>query len=1091
MKKDKSLLRRVIFLVIAISLHGILLAQTKTITGVVKDATGEVIIGASISAKGTTTGTISKLDGTFSISVPETVKSLVFSYIGMKKQEVQINGKVMMITLESDSKVLDEVVAIGYGTTKKRDLTGSVSSISGKDLIANPVANVAEALQGHLAGVNVMSQDGRPGASVSIKVRGGGSITQSNDPVFIVDGFPVSDISDIPADRIESIDVLKDASSTAIYGARGANGVILVTTKNAKDSKTSISYSSYFQSKSVARTLKTIENAQDYVGYTWAYAGLLGNTATPTTSSNFPIGTTFFGLGTNANAAANWATYGTMKTHNYSNDLLRSAFSQNHNLSISGGSDKTKILFDVNYLDDPGIRINSGYDRWNASLKVSHELNKRMKLNLNLAYMHSSTNGKNDVGNLATAYQYRAIEPLGDGSNYSGWGNGDNNVSLSKNIVNIVNNITQINKDQYISGQGTFIWEIIKGLKLTDDLGLKKSTSEDKYWDNGYNSTKNAKLTQGDGYSLRNAVTLNYQMSGLGKDHSMNILAGQEVLMSQSNSIFIGGGGYPSSFGFNDAFGLITMTDGGQFDKRSYTIGTPSRTQSWFGRVNYTFLDRYLLTATFRADASTKFAPNNRWGYFPAAALGWRVIDEPFMASAKSWVDNLKVKVSYGQSGADNISPSLWKDTWTQSTATVSGATVYTFTHGSILPNPDLKWETTISRNLGIDFGFWNRLNGTLDFYNNTNKNLLLAAPIDATTGYSYQYVNAGQTSNKGVELSLNLAIAKSKNFNLKVGLNYNYNLNRIDQLAPGLITQYGQIWGSTLKSPLSYDYQLIVGRSAGTLMGAKNLGYYTLNDFNYDATAKSYTLKSGVADFPLSMNYPGQKLFNLPTGQKAFPGCLKVATNADGTTQMNQYDMRAKHTGGFNFTGNFKNFDFSTNFTWQIGGKVYNAQAMADFFGNKDNSLGTNHYSYFQNTFKMWEVKDGQMNYYTDPDNLARLNANATYALPTFENGIILDNWIEDASYLRLSTLTIGYTLPKLLTKKAGIENVRIYATGGNLFCLTGYSGLDPEVGSITSSASSAGGTSNSNVNFPTPGVDYSSYPRARTFTVGLNVTF
>ncbi|HZK68510.1 MAG TPA: TonB-dependent receptor plug domain-containing protein [Paludibacter sp.] len=261
MKKDKSLLRRVMFLVIAISLHGILLAQTKTITGVVKDATGEVIIGASISAKGTTTGTISKLDGTFSIAVPEAVKSLVFSYIGMKKQEVQINGKVMMVTLESDSKVLDEVVAIGYGTTKKRDLTGSVSSVSGKDLIANPVANVAEALQGHLAGVNVMSQDGRPGASVSIKVRGGGSITHSNDPVFIVDGFPVSDISDIPADRIESIDVLKDASSTAIYGARGANGVILVTTKNAKDSKTSISYSSYFQSKSAAKTLKTIENA--------------------------------------------------------------------------------------------------------------------------------------------------------------------------------------------------------------------------------------------------------------------------------------------------------------------------------------------------------------------------------------------------------------------------------------------------------------------------------------------------------------------------------------------------------------------------------------------------------------------------------------------------------------------------------------------------------------------------------------------------------------------------------------------------------------------------------------------------------------
>jgi len=1058
-------------------------SQTGTITGVVNDEKGEAVIGASIKVKGSSIGTVSDVDGKFSLRTNSN-SILVISFIGYASQEVALKGK------NAISK-LDEVVVIGYGTVKKRDLTGAVSSVSGKELAKNPVSNVAEALQGHLPGVNVMSQDGRPGATISIKVRGGGSITQSNDPIFIVDGFPVSDISDIPSDRIESIDVLKDASSTAIYGARGANGVILVTTKDAKDAKTTVTYNSYFQSKSAANTLKTIESAQDYVGYTWAYAGLLGNTATPTTSSNFAIGNTFFGLGANANATANWATYGTMKTHNYSNDLLRTVLSQNHNLSISGGTEKTKMLFEVNYLDDPGIRINSGYDRWNASLKVAHELNKRMKLNLNITYMQSTTNGKNDVGNLATAYQYRAIEPLGDGSNYSGWGNGDNNVSLAKNIVSIVNNVTQVNKDQYINGQGTFSWEVAKGLKLNDDLGLKRSWSVDKYWDNGYNSTKNAKLTEGDGYSMRNAVTLNYQIQGLGKNQSMNILAGQEILMSESNSMVIGGGGYPSSFGFNDAFGLITMTDGGQYDKRSYTIGTPSRTQSWFGRVNYTLLDRYLATVTFRADGSTKFAPNNRWGYFPAAALAWRVIDEPFMARAKSWVDNLKVRISYGQSGADNITSSLWKDTWTLGTATVSGTTVYTFSHGSILPNPDLKWETTISRNIGIDFGFWNRLNGTLELYDNTNKNLLLAAPIDATTGYSYQFKNAGQTSNKGIELSLNVAIVKSKDFNLKAGINYNYNLNRIDQLAPGLITQYGQIWGSTLKSPLSYDYQLIVGKSAGTLIGCQNLGYYTLNDFDYNATTKTYALKSGVADFPLAMNYPGQKMFTLPTGQKAFPGALKIATNADGTAKLNQYDMRAKHTGGFNFNGNFKNFDFSTNFTWQIGGKVYNAQAMADFFGNKDNSLGTNHYAYFNKTFKMWDITDGQITYYTDPDNLARLNANATYALPTFENGIILDNWIEDASYLRLSNLTIGYTLPKSLTRKASIENVRIYVTGSNLFCLTGYSGLDPEVGSIISSTSSAGGASNSNVNFPTPGVDYSSYPRARTFTVGINVTF
>jgi TonB-linked SusC/RagA family outer membrane protein len=1078
MKKIKCLF----LLLILCSFTAALAQQSGNVTGVITDEKGEAIIGAAIKLKGSTVGTVTDIDGKFSLKAPAG-SVLSISYVGYTSQEVSLNGRTTIsVQLKEDTKKLDEVVVIGYGTVKKRDLTGAVSSVSGKDLAKNPVSNVTEALQGHLPGVNVLSQDGRPGANVSIKVRGGGSITQSNDPIFIVDGFPVSGISDIPADRIESIDVLKDASSTAIYGARGANGVILVTTKDAKGEKTSVTYSSYIQSKSAAKTLDVVNNAQDYVGYTWGYAGLLANTATPTTSSYFPIGTTFFGLGTDPNAAANWAKYGTMKTHNYTNDLLRSTLSQNHNLSISGGSEKTKLLFEASYLNDKGIRINSGYERWNASLKISHQLAKKMKMGLNLAYMQATTNGKNDVGNLASSYQYRSIEPLGDGSNYSGWGNGDANVDLSKNVVDIINNITQVNKDQNLRGQGTFNWEIINGLTLNDELGLGRSWSDDKYWDNGYNTAyKYAKLNESAGWNTRNAVTLNYKVPGLGKSNSLNLLAGQEVILSNSNKTWIYGAGYPATFGFNDAFGQITMTDPSKGkDERGYTIGTPDRTLSYFGRANYSLLDRYLLTATFRADGSTKFAPNNRWGYFPAAALAWRLSDEPFMASTKSWLDNLKVRLSYGESGADNISSSLWKDVWTPSTATVNGVVVTTYIPGSLLPNPNLKWETTISRNLGIDFGFWNnRLSGTVELYYNTNKDLLLRVPVDVTTGYQYQYQNMGETSNKGIELSLNAGIIKSKDFNLKAGINYNYNINRIEQLAPGMITTYGQIFGSTTKLP-TYEYQLIKGHSVGTLMSYHNAGFYGVNDFDYNASTKTYTLKSGVADFPLSVNYPGQKLFTLASGQKAFPGCLKIATNSDGTATLNQYDMTPKHTGGFNLNGNYKNFDFSANFTWQIGGKIFNAQAMNDFYGNKDGSLGANHFAYFSNSYRLWEVKDGQMTYYSDPDNLNRINANASYALPTFENAIMLDNWVEDASFLRLATLTIGYTLPKSLLKKLTIQNVRVYATGNNLFCLTGYSGLDPEVDSVTSSG-----------NFPTPGVDFSSYPRARTFTLGLSVTF
>lgn len=1053
-------------------------AQGRSISGIVKDNTGELMIGVNVLVKGTTNGTITDIDGKFTLSGVSDNSVVVVSFIGYLSKETKVDqNKTLTIVLIEDAKTLDEVVVIGYGTVKKKDLTGAVASVTGKDLVANPVSNVTQALQGHLPGVNVMSQDGRPGGSVSIKVRGGGSITQSNNPIFIVDGFPVNDISEIPADQIESIDVLKDASSTAIYGARGANGVILVTTKSAKEEKISVSYTNYVQFKSAANQLDVIENAQDYVGWTYGYAGLLGD-------SYKVIGDKFFGIGTNPNAKENWATYANMKMHDYTDDLLRSTISHNHNLNVSGGSAKTKIVFGVNYLNDEGLRVNSGYDRWNASLKVSQQITDKMKLGVDVRYMQATINGKNDMGNLASAYKYRPIdEPLGDGSDYNGWGNGSGNVDLSQNVNEVINNITQVNLNRNFRGQATFNWEIIKGLTLNEELGLRSTWGEEKYWDNGYTSYKYAKLTEKNGWSMRNAITLNYQVQGLGDNHALSMLAGQEVVQSNENKTWIYGAGYPESFGFNEGFGMITVTDPALAkDERGHEIGIASKTLSWFGRANYTLMDRYLFTATFRADGSTKFAPNNRWGYFPAAAVAWRISDEAFMANTKDWLDNLKLRVSYGQSGADNINSNLWRDTWSISTAQVSGTTVTTFKPGSMLPNPDLKWETTVSRNIGVDFGFLNNtLSGSVELYYNSNKDLLVRCPTDVTTGYSYQYRNVGETSNKGIELSLTAALVKSKDFNLKATFNYNYNKNNIESLAEGVTTEFGNgIFGSTMKQPLN-EYRLIVGKPVGMLLSYQNQGFYGLNDFNHDAATGMYTLKTGVADFPLALNeYYGKNKFNLAAGQKAFPGSLKVATNEDGSAQVKEYEMAAKHTGGFALTGNYKSFDFSASLAWQIGGHVYNAQAMDDFVGNKDNALGNNHLAYFADTYRTWEVIDGQSVYYTDPTNLARINANARYALPTFEYAAVLDNWIEDASYLRLNTLTIGYTFPKSLVNKVAIQNLRIYATGGNLFCLSGYSGLDPEVNSIGSRGE-----------FPTPGVDMDSYPRARTFTFGLSVAF
>jgi Outer membrane cobalamin receptor protein len=1088
----KTLAKRAIATLFLSMLCLVSFAQSHAVTGVVTDASGEPMIGVNITAVGTTNGTITDLDGHYSLSVSDNAK-LQFSFIGYIPQVVNVGNQTKInVKLVEDAKNLDEVVVIGYGTVKKRDLTGSVASVSNKDLIANPVSNVAQALQGHLPGVSVMSQDGRPGADVSIRVRGGGSITQSNDPLFIVDGFPVSSISDIPADQIETVDVLKDASSTAIYGARGANGVILVTTKGAKADKVSVTYNSYMQAKSAAKTLDVLD-AQDYVLHTWSYAKALGASYGDAVAS-------YFGLGsTNGN---HYAEYANVKSHNYTNDLLRSVISQSHDLSISGGNDKTKILFAANYLNDTGIKINSGYSRFNGSLKIQQLLLPNLKLDLDLRYTENMTDGKEDGATngkgslLSNAYSFRPIDnPLGTGV-FAGFGNGDSNVDQSYNTLDLVNDVIEKNRKQNLRGIAAISWDIIKGLTARSELGLGRGSSEDKYYENGLtNSYKYAKLTKGDSWNVRSATTLNYQVQGLGQDNSLSVLLGNEILASKSNSSQIIGAGYTSSFDFNQAFGMINMTDPSLGkDQFSNTIGTPSRTLSFFGRANYSYKGRYLLTGTLRADGSSKFSPNHHWGYFPAGAFAWRISDEPFLSSAKNWLDNLKLRLSYGTSGADNIDASLWKETWATSKVTVDGVPTTVYKPTGMLSNPDLKWETTVSRNIGLDFGFWNnRLYGSIDAYWNNTKDLLMQVPIDETTGYSYQFQNIGKTSNKGFELSLGADIIRKKDFTLNVTATYNYNKNNIDELADNVTAQYGSQWASTATQP-NYDYLFKVGSQVGLIRGYKCDGFYTTNDFNYDSTTGIYTLKSGVADLSSSItgNYPSP--FKKAAGQNAFPGAVKLHNMnpsedniVDSKDVTDLGEVTPKHTGGFNLNMNYKGFDLSAGFAWAIGGKIYNANAMVNMYGNKDVSIGANRLAFVKDCFKAYDVNaSGDLVAVTDPTALNTLNANAQYGLPYYENGIVLSTFIEDASYLRLNTLTVGYTLPKQLIKKLSIQRLRFYATAGNLFTITGYSGLDPEVNTFSNKSTSANAGK-----YPTLGLDWGSYPRARTFTFGLNLEF
>ena len=1061
----------------------------KTVSGTVEDRSGEPLIGARVIVKGTSNGDITDIDGKFRLTNVPYTADLTFTYIGFQAKTVGTtpNDSIYHIILEEENKQLDEVVVIGYGTMRRKDLTGAVASVSGDKLAANPVPNVVQALQGQLPGVNVISQDGRPGGDFSIRVRGGGSITQSNDPLYIVDGVQVSDISEIPVDNIETIDVLKDGASTAIYGARGANGVILVTTKGSNgDGKVKVKYNMYYQLKKATRT-PDVMNAYSYVLHNWSYATAYGNNEQKGIEE-------YFGLGPEYGNHLN--DYRNIKVHNYVDDVIRSASSWSHDLSLSGGNQNTKYYGTFNYMSDNGIRTKSGFQKWNANFKISQKITKNLTFDADLRYVEMLFDGTSfDYAAGNYVYGYRPIDhPLGN-DNAALLSMGSPSVEEKYNPMAIIDNYLKDTKRQRLRGTGVLTWNILKGLVGKTEFSVGRYWSKTRNWDAGLhtNPYNQAKLTQSSGYNIRWATTLNYEVQGLGEKHHLTLLAGNEVLASKRETNNMTGAGFPQDFDMDRAFGLIQMYNMNdkyldQTKKLSdfdNTVEEPSHTLSWFGRANYTLMGRYLFSATFRADGSSKFAPNNHWGFFPSAAAGWRISDEPFMARTYKWLDNLKLRLSIGTSGNDDIDASLWKEYWIPEITWNGDKRTITFKPGDILANPDLKWETTISRNLGIDYSLWKgKVHGAIELYWNTTKDILMRVPVAESTGHSYQYQNIGKTSNKGVEISVFYDIVRSKKFNLDLSATYSYNRNKVEKVMDGVNADTNTNWGSTTKRPYN-DYIIREGEPVGTIYGYKANGFYTVDDFN--VTEGVWTLKPGVPDIKGIVNYSGGQYYNRPQGQTAFPGVTKYEDiNHDGV--VNEEDACVightlpQHTGGFNINASYKGFDASIGFTYQIGGDVYNANAMYSMMGNKNASYGWNRLGFISDCWRIYDTDaQGNLVPVTDPSALTALNANAKYALPYCEYGVVSSQFVEDASYLRLNTLTIGYTLPQTLTKKVGISKLRVFFTGGNLFCLTGYNGSDPDVNTRPEGANG----------FHTPNYDWNAYPRARTFTFGLNVAF
>ncbi|MBW4888418.1 TonB-dependent receptor [Mucilaginibacter sp. HMF5004] len=1081
--------------------------QDKTINGTVRDDKGETMPGVSVTVKGTTNGTVTDVKGHYTLKVNNTAGTLVFSFVGFTTSEVTINKRTNIdAVLKESDKTLSEVVVIGYGTVKKRDLTGSVASVSGKDIAATPVPNIAQAMQGKLPGVSVVSQDGRPGASINIRVRGGGSISQSNQPLILIDGIP-GNLSDIAPDQVESIDVLKEASTSAIYGSRGANGVVLVTTKSAKAGKTSVSYNGYAKFNTPTKYLEALA-PYDYLKYVWA------NSAANAVAFQTPF-EQLFGLGSyTTKNPGGIESYRDLPTDDIQRQVYGRSTSMSHALTLTGGTDKTKMLFSINYADDQGMKLNSYQKRTAANFKVSHKVFDNVTFDLNARYSYvptlgdeSTTSGSGSI--LSSSYRFRPIATnhiLGDlaalqNSNIQQYGTAsmwDTHSPVARTIDN-----EPLTTNQNFIGIASLNWEVVKGLVYHTDYSMGGGWGQRQNWSGAtYNNyiddvtgnklyAGNAAYTKSDNWNLRWANTLAYEFN-INKANKLNVLVGTEVSNTGGTSLSITATRFPSNFTKETAFAQINQYDSVN-GSLSFSSGVnfPVRLNSYFGRANYSLLDRYLFTFTFREDGSSQFAPGHQWGFFPGAAFAWRVSDESFMKNI-SWLDNLKLRVAYGSIGNNQI-PNATQQLFGSVTDqrlqyAINHTRTSAYQPSSYLANPNVTWETTVTRGIGTDFGlFGGRLTGTVDLYWNYTKDLLFNLPVAPITGYLTTYANVGQTSNKGIEISLNGTIWKNKDWKVTAGGNINFNKNNIDQIDPNVNPYYSAGWAGSASYPSS-DYVLLQGNPVGLIRGLTYDGIYTPADFTYNATNGMYTLKPGIPDIGTFVGVVhGLVTTDRPSGQVAYPGLPKFVNRDDSNNKIDDNDLSVigktvpVHTGGFNFNVSYKNIDLGLNFNWSYGNDIYNANKLASLYGPKEAGVYENKLAILNNAYKIYDVVNGQLVRLRTPDQLDAANANATLPLSYGEMGVTSTLGIEKGSFLRLNTLTLGYSVPTSILSKIHISNLRLYGSIYNVATITGYSGLDPEV-NVDEGRSSQ---------FPTTGLDYGTYPRARSFIIGLNLGF
>ena len=1070
-------------------------AQSLTVKGNVKDSSGEPIIGASIVEKGNSkNGTITDFDGNFTLKTAKG-RTLVVSYMGMRSQEVKAAPQVDVV-LEDDSQALEEVVFVGYTSRARKDLTGSVGSVSGQKLAIVPVASAAEALQGKIAGVQVTTVDGAPGADINIRIRGGSAISSSQDskPLFIVDGFQADNINDIPPTDIQSIDVLKDASLTAVYGARGGNGVVIVTTKSAQQGKVKVDFNAYAQLSWLAGKQDML-NSYEFVKYQLdACIGSNGNT---------------FMFRRDFGNPNDVDVYKSMPTHDWQDELMGDgALTQMYNVTVNGGNEKLRFNTSLTQHNQDGIIAGSGVRRTNMNTKIDVQLAKNVKLLINprFTYRRDLGTGASGIGTegLIGVLNYRPTNGLREATTYDDeWQ--DFSVErywMVKSPLDDIDQNYQLTHSYSFTNQASLTWEIIKGLSFRSDIAQFWSFSDKNrfygYLTDTAASNENmpvAQITNTRSFRYTWTNTLNYAFS-LKEKHNFSFLLGQEIYHTQTTTNYQASRYFPQETTPRYAFNNMGL---GTAYASTSSVTTPNRTASFFGQANYNYKHKYLLSFTMRADGSTRFAPGYQWGYFPSVSGAWVLSEEDWWN--KDVIDNLKLRVAYGLSGNNNIGDDRWRyqysinadggPSWGESTTTQNGDKYYAA--DNLFPNEKIKWETTVTRNLAADISLFNgRLTITPEVYWNTTRDLLYRCQIPTTTGYSYQWQNVGQVRNRGIELTVNGDILRGKDYVLSANFNMGMNKTKVEKINGTDEYIPAKSWDS------EDNFRLVEGKEVGLIYGYVYDGIYGFDEFhregfNYAINDADYLAKNpGVQEKPTVEGLYGTA-----------PGRIKLKDlNGDGKIDINDRTVvgntNPKLQGGFGLSGKYKNFDFTANFTYMLDFDLINATAY-----NLSSAVGSsrtdprnvlskfdyeNRWVYYGDIYNTYADGTREIYNLNEPllsnsqhidylDEYERLNTGKTLWNPqNVTSKYTLSNFVEDGSFVRLTDVTIGYTLPSDLTKRWGISRLRLYFTGSNLFCLTSYSGFDPEVDIQ---------------NGLTPNVDYNRYPRTHSYLFGMNLSF